>query len=446
MKIKNHIQFINHASYLYECNEFIFICDPWVEGTAFNNGWNLLDNSTSNEQLISRILETKKPLYIWYSHEHSDHFSISFLKKLKFVKPKTKFFFQSTHDNRLVDYLNDNQFSCTILKNYEKVQLSPNSWLSIHSWRSGDSLCVMQFNGVNILNLNDCIISSLKDCVNIKKILNKLNIIKLDILFTQFGYASWTGNEDDIELRKKEAEEKLNRIASQIEVLSPERTVLFASYVYFSNKFNFYLNDSQNTPLTVRASKQLSEHQNKIYFLKPWDTINLGRASQIELKKKSKLAEKHWQYLYSKAKIIPASEKICCINDLVYEFKLYKKKITKNFLGIFSLIEMIGLIKPLNIKILDLNQTIELSYIKGATIKNDSSLWDIAMSSSDLMFSITKEFGFDCTHVNGRFRTGNFNSNAKFLYFAGPQNMLRMGFGFKKPVATVKELFRLALR
>ena len=107
---------------------------------------------------------------------------------------------------------------------------------------------------------------------------------------------------------------------------------------------------------------------------------------------------------------------------------------------------MIGLIKPINIKILDLNQTIELSYIKGATIKNDSSLWDIAMSSSDLMFSITKEFGFDCTHVNGRFRTSSFNSNAKFLYFAGPQNMLRMGFGFKKPVATVKELFRLALR
>ena len=139
----NYIEFINHASFLYECDQYIFICDPWLEGTAFNNGWNLLDNSTSNKKLIDRILQSDKPLYIWYSHEHSDHFSISFLKKLKIAKPSTKFFFQTTHDKRVVNYLSQNQFSCTVLKNYEKAKLSSNSWLSIHSWKSGDSLCVI---------------------------------------------------------------------------------------------------------------------------------------------------------------------------------------------------------------------------------------------------------------------------------------------------------------
>ena len=110
MKIKNHIQFINHASYLYECNEFIFICDPWVEGAAFNNGWNLLDNSTSNELLISRILKTEKPLYIWYSHEHSDHFSISFLKDLKKYDLNITILFQKTLDSRVVSFLRKENF------------------------------------------------------------------------------------------------------------------------------------------------------------------------------------------------------------------------------------------------------------------------------------------------------------------------------------------------
>ena len=66
-----------------------------------------------------------------------------------------------------------------------------------------------------------------------------------------------------------------------------------------------------------------------------------------------------------------------------------------------------------------------------------------AMSSSDLIFSISKEFGFDCTHINGRIRAGHLNANSKFLNFAGPQNMLKMGFGWKKPLATIGELSRV---
>ena len=77
------LQFINHASYLYESNEFMLICDPWVEGLAFNGGWSLLDTTTSNDKLVDKISSANKPLYIWYSHEHSDHFAVPFLKKLK---------------------------------------------------------------------------------------------------------------------------------------------------------------------------------------------------------------------------------------------------------------------------------------------------------------------------------------------------------------------------
>ena len=76
----------------------------------------------------------------------------------------------------------------------------------------------------------------------------------------------------------------------------------------------------------------------------------------------------------------------------------------------------------------------------------DQSDWDISMSSSDLIFSLKNDFGFDCTHVNGRFRAKTNSSSTKFLYFAGPQNMLKNGFGWKHPFSTIKEFFRLARR
>ena len=56
------------------------------------------------------------------------------------------------------------------------------------------------------------------------------------------------------------------------------------------------------------------------------------------------------------------------------------------------------------------------------------------------------DFGFDCTHVNGRFRTNKINSENKFHYFLGPHNMLKNSFGWKKPIVTMKEFLRLALR
>ena len=95
-----YLEFVNHACFFYENIDFIFICDPWVEGTAFNDGWNLLDCSTSNKELISKLSKNKKDIYIWYSHEHSDHFSISFLKELKGIENEIKIFYQNTFDKK----------------------------------------------------------------------------------------------------------------------------------------------------------------------------------------------------------------------------------------------------------------------------------------------------------------------------------------------------------
>ena len=77
------IKFINHACVCIETKKSLLVTDPWLEGKVFNNGWSLLDDSTSNEKLLNELKTKNKKIFIWYSHEHPDHLSFSFLKLLK---------------------------------------------------------------------------------------------------------------------------------------------------------------------------------------------------------------------------------------------------------------------------------------------------------------------------------------------------------------------------
>ena len=99
------LTFINHASFLITTERINLLIDPWVEGTSFNTGWSLLDDSTSNQHVYS-ALDNDRNVIIWYSHEHSDHFSVSFLKSYpERLKTKTVVLFQHTFDKRVINFL-----------------------------------------------------------------------------------------------------------------------------------------------------------------------------------------------------------------------------------------------------------------------------------------------------------------------------------------------------
>ena len=88
------IEFINHASVIVSNGEQSLLSDPWYQGDAFHKGWNLLHEFNDNE--INNLLD--RVTHIWISHEHPDHFSISFFKKFKqkikklfkFIEPYNK--------------------------------------------------------------------------------------------------------------------------------------------------------------------------------------------------------------------------------------------------------------------------------------------------------------------------------------------------------------------
>jgi hypothetical protein len=153
-------------------------------------------------------------------------------------------------------------------------------------------------------------------------IANKISS-KIDILFTQFGYANWVGNESDKVYRSKNAQEKFDRIQVQMDIFKPKIVIPFASFVYFSHSDNFYLNDQQNTPQKLRLAEQLLLLQENIFFMKPYDELILGDEFEIrnKLQASTKLAEHHWNDLLNKIQPNVNNDKIIGIDFLEKKFK-----------------------------------------------------------------------------------------------------------------------------
>lgn len=441
------ITFLNHASFVIESRETVLVIDPWLEGFAFNNGWALLDQSTNNEVLISALLETKKKIFFWYSHEHSDHFATPLLKRVNEVGLDIVVLFQNTLDQRVTSYLKRNNITAQILRDGEEFELDQKFIFSLCAWRSGDSLSFLSVEGVSILNINDCIVSKKEDAQKIKKILGGSSM-HVDYLFSQFGYANWEGNEEDKELRKSSADEKLRRLAIQEQVFEPRFIIPFASFVFFSHEDNFYINDEQNTPQKLRSSEHLKSIQDQIIFLKPYDQLELTDADDtVSINKElSKNAENHWNFLFNKIEVFPVTEKKVSIEEIKSDWLRFRSRVFFKFLGLFQILEIFRIIKPLTFKLDDLNIFVRLSYLSGLDCYDGDSDWDLAIKSSVLGFSVKYEFGFDTTLVNGRFRISKEGRNIKAMKFFGAQGLIKNGFGWNKPIATFFELFRLAKR
>ena len=70
------IEFINHACVIIDDGIDRVLYDPWITSPAVGNSWDLIipNNFTINDLNFTKI---------WYSHEHSDHFSVRDLKELQ---------------------------------------------------------------------------------------------------------------------------------------------------------------------------------------------------------------------------------------------------------------------------------------------------------------------------------------------------------------------------
>ena len=145
-----------------------------------------------------------------------------------------------------------------------------------------DSSIIVKTPDVRILNLNDC---PLRDPREISKFKKKYGTF--DVLFSQFSYAAWKGGVNNKNFREDAAEEKLKSIEAQANILKCKSVIPFASFIYFSNELNFYMNDAINTPEKVKnrfINKNFDENVEIILcpsYVSIKDVSNLIIASRI---------------------------------------------------------------------------------------------------------------------------------------------------------------------
>ena len=143
-----NFEFVNHSCVILSNNNISLAMDPWIEGSVFNNSWNLL--SKTPEKSIENL---KKSEFIWFSHEHPDHFNPP---NLKIFSEKNNFLFQKTIDGRVVKFLKKISPNIKELRFNEKLQLTKDFSIEVIPFQYLDSMLIVKINNLTILNLNDC--------------------------------------------------------------------------------------------------------------------------------------------------------------------------------------------------------------------------------------------------------------------------------------------------
>ena len=416
-KNKTSIEFINHASVLLTYNQTSILSDPWYFNSVFNKGWRLLYENETN--YIENVLDRVN--YIYISHEHPDHFNPQFLSdpkiKERILGNKIKFLFQETRDKRVLSFLKKMGFDVQECPLDRIIKLNHETKISISRHDFYDSSILIKFPDASILNLNDC---PLKDVKDIKKFKKKIG--KVDLLLTQFSYAAWKGPESNSNLRLSSAKEKIQNIINQNKFLQPKTVLPFASYIYFSNEMNFYMNKDSNKPIEIY--EQLIKEKINPVILKP------GEIQDVDCLKQNRTSLDFWSNLMKNLHNNKTDkfDKNISLDNLNSEFLNYKKKIFKKnslfIVKVLNKIKFLNLFQNINIYLIDHKKNYNFSIITGLAESNKGKI-DIKMHSESLYFILKNEFGYDTLTVNGCFESSfdKFNKVSKTLALGSLNSM-----------------------
>tara|TARA_B100000768_G_C11255251_1_gene366083 strand:+ start:173 stop:1549 length:1377 start_codon:yes stop_codon:yes gene_type:complete len=424
VKNKTEIQFINHASIVISHGSVKLLSDPWYQGDAFHKGWNLI-HELSDKEIYNLLNDIT---HIWISHEHPDHFSIMFFKKFgEQIKEKgIQIIFQNTADKRVESFLSKSGYNLNIIKFNSWINLSTDFEILCIKDGFYDSGLAVKTPDKTILNFNDCEIKDDSRCKEVHKIVGEC-----DVLVSQFSFAAWKGGVENTAWRKKAAKEKLNTLKLQAKYFKPKVLIPFASYVYFSNKLNSYLNDSSNKPRDV-IDTFLNEDV-KVNVMKPFESFD----DLVEpINNKESLS--FWDIAFQSASEndLKVYEKID-LKVLEESFINYQERVFKNnsksFMRIIRTISPVNVFKPVVIKINDLDININLD-IFAHKLSITSLTPHISMSSESLNFIMTNTFGFDTLTVNGCFEEESNSGFSIATRSLAIENLNNMGISFQPSI------------
>jgi len=395
---KLQIRLVNHACIIIEAGQVKLLCDPWLSGSAFNNGWDLV---VPNEISIGDLDFT----HIWISHEHPDHFSPKDLHGIVPARRKSiTVYYQETKDKKVKEFCESLGFNVQELKDFERYEIGSESFITSATSRGSDSWLLFEYGEQRLLNLNDCFV---KDKIEIARI--KECVGNIDVLMSQYSFANWVGNESDQHSQQSIAGMYLEIFADQARILDPKFVIPFANFTYFSHEENFYLNKFASKVSDAVAA--LNELSCQPIVLSPMQVFELGREFD------NNIGLKFWLEAHRALSDRPkrSSPKIS-IDQLTEAFGEYQNRLkVKNDWSKIVQKKNDGSLPACCVYLTDHNQAFEFDITQALSVTDvPKEECAIVLSSDSLNFLLKHEWGRGTLQINGRFQA-NYKKFVDFI-------------------------------
>ena len=224
------VHYLNHASLLVDVGKVRMLFDPWLEGTAFSDGWGLRYENPEAFGLGA------KATHLWISHWHSDHLHAPSLSKLAELNPEMVVLANVSANFSMEQRLASFGFrDVRPIRERETLNLDAETSCCRYPTAGIDNMLHIRSGPWSILNYNDCNLP-----INAIRSLRKL-IGPVDLLFTNYNHAGKLFDSLDDATRKQQLVDALNLT---VDAIHPIRVVPFASSHYYRAEESFDQNAS----------------------------------------------------------------------------------------------------------------------------------------------------------------------------------------------------------
>jgi len=383
---------VNHASFVASSDGVSLICDPWIEGPAFDNGWSLLSKTRFRYEDFAGIS------HIWFSHEHPDHFSPPNVREIPSdLRKNITVLFHETRDKRVLKFCKSLGFNTEELAGWKN--LGPD--FKVCCGRQGliDSWLAIKAGDHTLLNMNDCVFDHPSELEAIAH-----TVGNIDVLFTQFSYANWVGNPGDSASPRRAAKVKLKQLANQVRLFKPKFVVPCASFVWFCHEENAFASQGMNRIGQVYdyCTQNLGV---KTVVLYPGDIWQVGEeydsgAALAAYARDYAAIDKNPPLLKSPSVPLPKLQE-------AQRTAWIKTKARNNR-------HLLRLVPPAIAHLTDLDMNVRVSMRELTPVGKDVPA-DIALSSEALQYCYLFDWGGDTLQVNGRYTVPEGRSPRRFF-------------------------------
>jgi len=394
------IYHLGHSCFKVKLKGYTFLLDPWLDELAFFKSWYPLFKMDPAE--LGHID------YMWFSHEHPDHFNPEYVKKILFKNKNIQVLFQNTFDKKIYNFFKSLNTNIIELRNQKYLKIDNNIKIQINSCGLYDSYFQIKDEDFCFTHLNDCVFSFSSQLRPALEFSNG----NQHILTSQFGLAHLPCDHRKKLQLKKFMDDKISKLIDQIKYLRPDYFIPSSSSVHFCHEENQHMNDTRINPYDLKDRIKftkfiLGDQNTELNFKnkKKRGGVNC-KCDNLSRKKYDELLKNTKNKILIKSKPVSYDEIIINIKKKSDKLKKLNNKFILFFLKIFTFI-----LKDCNFYIKDTKQFIRVNVLNNKIKEIKLCKNYVELSSCTINNLYKSDFSIDSLIASGCFTLNNYSIN-----------------------------------